>query len=286
MKRNSTGHRGKEHGETETCSHPVRLNGLCAVCGKTLPHEHREEAGHTIQAYDKKISYTKEYAAEMSKQEQETLHAEKKLALIIDLDQTIIHTTYDSADPALSSGNATHRLAFTDGTERTYHVKTRPLLKQFLKRMSRLYQMHIYTMGTQEYAKAVLAQIVDPQGKYFGSRVVTREGTGDFEAKSIERVCTVEEHMAVVLDDRSDVWTNTGNLIKVPPYTFFGCGDINKPAAAQEHRQQKTEGDKVLERAANILTDIHRRYYTGKTKNTEKIIRVMKKKKSFPWPAV
>jgi RNA polymerase II subunit A C-terminal domain phosphatase len=58
-----------------------------------------------------------------------------------------------------------------------YFIKVRPGLTEFLEEVSKMYELHVYTMGTRAYANAV-AKIVDPQRKYFGDRVLSRDESG------------------------------------------------------------------------------------------------------------
>jgi RNA polymerase II subunit A-like phosphatase len=53
----------------------------------------------------------------------------------------------------------------------------RPGLTRFMSKLSKLYEMHVYTMGTRSYANAVCAAL-DPTGAWFGSRVLTRSESG------------------------------------------------------------------------------------------------------------
>ena len=53
----------------------------------------------------------------------------------------------------------------------------RPGLKKFMEEMSRIYEMHVYTMGTRAYAEEVCAAI-DPDGKIFGGRLLSRDESG------------------------------------------------------------------------------------------------------------
>ena len=119
-----------------------------------------------------------------------------------------------------------------------YFVKVRPGLNAFLEEVSRMYELHVYTMGTRAYADAV-AKIVDPHRKYFGDRVLSRDESGSMyrsrgiliigmARKSIERLFPVDQSTVAVIDDRGDVWGWQPNLVKVMPYDFFvGIGDIN-----------------------------------------------------------
>jgi RNA polymerase II subunit A C-terminal domain phosphatase len=58
-----------------------------------------------------------------------------------------------------------------------YFIKVRPGLLEFLEEVSKMYELHVYTMGTRAYANAV-AKIVDPHRKYFGDRVLSRDESG------------------------------------------------------------------------------------------------------------
>lgn len=82
-------------------------------------------------------------------------------------------------------------------------------------------------MGTRAYALNV-AKIVDPEGKIFGSRVLSRDESGSMTEKDLRRLFPKNTKMVVIIDDRGDVWKWSDNLIRVKPYDFFvGIGDIN-----------------------------------------------------------
>lgn len=53
----------------------------------------------------------------------------------------------------------------------------RPDLRQFLSEITKLYELHIYTMGTRNYAEAV-AKEIDPDKKYFKERILSRDESG------------------------------------------------------------------------------------------------------------
>ncbi len=108
-----------------------------------------------------------------------------------------------------------------------YYIKLRPGLRDFLAHIARLYELHIYTMGTRAYAQNV-ARIVDPERKIFGDRILSRDESGSMTAKSLQRLFPVDTKMVVIIDDRGDVWQWSEHLVKVTPYDFFvGIGDIN-----------------------------------------------------------
>lgn len=53
----------------------------------------------------------------------------------------------------------------------------RPGLSEFLQQVSKLYELHIYTMGTRHYAEAV-AREIDPEDKLFRDRILSRDESG------------------------------------------------------------------------------------------------------------
>jgi RNA polymerase II subunit A-like phosphatase len=164
----------------------------------------------------------------------------RKLSLVVDLDQTIIHAVCDPTvgewqkDPANPNYDAVNDVqsfelledAF-NGRPCSYYIKMRPGLREFLNRMSSIYELHIYTMGTRSYAENV-AKIVDPNGKIFGDRILSRDESGSMTAKSLARLFPVDTKTVVIIDDRGDVWRWSPNLIRVRAFNFYvGIGDIN-----------------------------------------------------------
>ena len=71
-------------------------------------------------------------------------------------------------------------------------------------------------MGTRSYAEAV-AREIDPEGRYFEKRIVSRDDSGSITQKSIQRLFPCDQSMVVIIDDRSDMWNWSPNLIEVQP---------------------------------------------------------------------
>lgn len=55
-----------------------------------------------------------------------------------------------------------------------YHTKIRPGAVDFLNRVSQLYELHIFTMGSRMYAHTI-ARMLDPEGKLFAYRIRSRD---------------------------------------------------------------------------------------------------------------
>ena len=186
------------------------------------------------------LTVSEEEATRAEEEVKRRLLTSKRLSLVVDLDQTIIHATVDPTvaewqkDPknpnfaALKDVKAFQLIDDGPGGRGTwYYIKMRPGLKDFLEEVSKLYELHIYTMGTRAYAQHI-AELVDPERKIFGDRILSRDESGSLVAKNLQRLFPVDTNMVVVIDDRGDVWNWNPNLIKVTQFSFFiGIGDIN-----------------------------------------------------------
>ncbi|KAJ3290071.1 Carboxy-terminal domain (CTD) phosphatase [Rhizoclosmatium sp. JEL0117] len=229
---------------SDECSHDVVFKGLCVMCSKDVsgPAFGNSGAAATINmTVDGRILVSQKAAERLERETAERLHKERKLSLILDLDQTVIHAT---VDPTVGEWmNDTNNPSFPALTNvfqfvlpeapTVYYIKLRPGTFEFLEKASKLYELHIYTMGTRNYAEAV-ARIIDPQRRLFNDRILSRDESGSFQEKKISRLFPGEgERMAVIVDDRGDVWGWCRNLIRIKPYDFFvGIGDINEPLGA------------------------------------------------------
>ncbi|KAG5730615.1 RNA polymerase II subunit A C-terminal domain phosphatase [Termitomyces sp. T112] len=288
-------HRAKERPVVvvvEPCKHGMQLSGMCVLCGKDMTNTDytgfsdasRASIQMTHSAFGPTVSF--EEAQRIERETAENLLKARKLSLIVDLDQTIVHATVDPTvgewitegeewEARQASKASTSKVA-ADDSENTssdsddecnpnwealkdvkkfrlgpesfgpripqrgkgknkaienegcmYYIKPRPGWKEFLQETAKMYEMHVYTMGTRAYAEEVCAAI-DPDGKIFGGRLLSRDESGSLTQKSLQRLFPCDTSMVVIIDDRADVWEWSPNLVKVVPYDFFvGIGDIN-----------------------------------------------------------
>lgn len=234
----------------EECSHAVQFAGLCAICGKDMNESNwatdtTDASRATINMIHDQtlLSVSVDEASRAESQLQRRLLKSRKLSLVVDLDQTIIHACIeptvgewqrDATSPNYEAVKNVKAFQLNDDGPRGlasgcwYYIKMRPGLEEFLAHVAELYELHVYTMGTRAYAQNI-AKIVDPEHKLFGDRIISRDENGSLTAKSLSRIFPVDTKMVVIIDDRADVWPNNRpNLIKVVPYDFFvGIGDIN-----------------------------------------------------------
>lgn len=197
------------------CPHSVSIKGLCGDCGVRVDLIQSTSISMIHSVPELKVSET--YAKEIGKADQERLIAERKLVLLVDLDQTILHTTHEEVknDPNV------HSFTLWPGHP-TYYTNLRPHLDIFLDQMSKLYELHIFTFGCRRYAHKI-ASIIDPEQKYFGNRILSRDESVDKYSKrgNLNNLFPCGDAMVCIIDDRSDVWKGAANLIQVKPYSYF-----------------------------------------------------------------
>lgn len=186
------------------------------------------------------LTVSEKEATRVEEDAKRRLLASRRLSLVVDLDQTIIHATVDPTvgEWKEDKDNPNHQALrdvrqfqlIDDGPGMRgcwYYIKLRPGLEDFLQNVAELYELHIYTMGTRAYAQNI-ADIIDPTRQLFGDRILSRDESGSLTAKNLQRLFPVDTKMVVIIDDRGDVWRWSPNLMKVSPYDFFvGIGDIN-----------------------------------------------------------
>jgi RNA polymerase II subunit A-like phosphatase len=186
------------------------------------------------------LTVSEKEATRVEEDAKRRLLASRRLSLVVDLDQTIIHATVDPTvgewkedkdNPNYEALKGVRQFQLIDDGPGMrgcwYYIKLRPGLEDFLQNVAELYELHIYTMGTRAYAQNI-ADIIDPTRKLFGDRILSRDESGSLTAKNLQRLFPVDTKMVVIIDDRGDVWRWSPNLIKVSPYDFFvGIGDIN-----------------------------------------------------------
>ncbi|CAN8245880.1 unnamed protein product [Cochlearia groenlandica] len=88
----------------------------------------------------------------------------KSVTLVLDLDETLVHSTLESCDGADFSFRV-----FFNMQENTVYVKQRPHLYNFLEKVVELFHVVIFTASHSIYASQLL-DILDPEGKFISQR--------------------------------------------------------------------------------------------------------------------
>lgn len=221
------------------CTHPVLLHSLCAKCGEVVTPTN-------VKLYSPLPNNDTIRMTKPSKI--------SKPVLVIDLDHTILQTSL-SYRISEENGNDTgdkipRQFTFTlePFAKQIYTVRTRPFLRNFLSALAPLYELRVYTMGTRDYASALL-RTLDPQHKYFDGRVTTRDENNSKLVKELGRI-GVSEKKFLVVDDRWDVWGYSSNVILVRPFRWTEEVDFNDPgvilSAVDDVKCDKTDDTSVI----------------------------------------
>ncbi|KAM1561787.1 hypothetical protein ACFX1Z_004872 [Malus domestica] len=89
----------------------------------------------------------------------------KSVTLVLDLDETLVHSTLDHRDDADFTFTV-----FFNMKEHTVYVKRRPYLQIFLERVAEMFEVVIFTASQSIYA-AQLLDVLDPYAKFISRRV-------------------------------------------------------------------------------------------------------------------
>lgn len=150
------------------------------------------------------------------------LLSKKKLHLLLDLDHTLVHTIlFETLTPIERK-----RIEKIDDAYKIfdgkYVVKLRSGLCEFLKEVSTMFDVSIYTMGSRFYAEGAIKllkiETVFPKHSW----VISREDCIIDGQKALDVVLS-HKKVAVIVDDTEEVWEESclNNLIKIRRYKFF-----------------------------------------------------------------
>ncbi|XP_060760967.1 RNA polymerase II subunit A C-terminal domain phosphatase [Neoarius graeffei] len=231
----------------EECSHPIVMKGLCAECGQDLTQLQNRNGKQQNPISTAMVSMvhsvpelmvSSEQAEQLGREDQKRLHRNRKLVLMVDLDQTLIHTTEQHCQRMSTKGIFHFQLG---RGEPMLHTRLRPYCKEFLEKISKMYELHVFTFGSRLYAHTI-ADFLDPEKKLFSHRILSRDECIDPFSKTgnLRNLFPCGDSMVCIIDDREDVWKFAPNLITVKKYVYFkGTGDINAPPGSREAQLAK-----------------------------------------------
>ncbi|XP_024039371.1 RNA polymerase II C-terminal domain phosphatase-like 4 [Citrus clementina] len=218
--------------EHTICQHATILNGMCVVCDKLMDDSY----GVCFDYIEKGLRYSIDEISRLKKRNTKNLLRMRKLHLVLDLDHTLLHSrligkltsdekylekaaaaTGEFSSDKISRGNDLFKIKIGDNV---LLVKSRPFVRSFLEEASRLFEISVCAMGNREYATRAV-KLLDPDCKYFNSRIITREDFKQKERKCLDLVLG-QESSIVIVDDTESVWGGrVENLITVGSYDFF-----------------------------------------------------------------
>ncbi|XP_017678546.1 PREDICTED: RNA polymerase II subunit A C-terminal domain phosphatase isoform X2 [Lepidothrix coronata] len=223
------------------------MKGLCAECGQDLTQIRSRNGKQNVPLSTATVSMvhsvpelkvSSEQAEQLGREDQQRLHRNRKLVLMVDLDQTLIHTTEQHCQQMSNKGIFHFQLG---RGEPMLHTRLRPHCKEFLEKIAKLYELHVFTFGSRLYAHTI-AGFLDPEKKLFSHRILSRDECIDPFSKTgnLRYFFPCGDSMVCIIDDREDVWKFAPNLITVKKYVYFqGIGDINAPPGSREMQMKK-----------------------------------------------
>ena len=148
----------------------------------------------------------------------------KKYNLILDLDETLIHTIpcANLEEAQFYMSHPDYMFSYKDiMTKKFIVILERPYMRQFLCKLYHIYNLFLYTNGKHMYAKRIIGIIecnleFNPFINYY-----TRQYVDETFIKSIKNIeeSYVNENNSVIVDDVKDVWPNyQDNLIVIKRY--------------------------------------------------------------------
>jgi len=218
------------------------MKDMCAECGADLQSEDNQGSASVAMLHSiPELRVSKEQAVTLGKKDTELLLKHKKLVLLVDLDQTLIHTTNDEIPANIKD---VYHFQLYGNNSPWYHTRFRPGTQDFLENISKYYELHICTFGARLYAHTI-AKFLDPKGVYFSNRILSRDEFFSTQSKTanLRALFPCGDRMVCIIDDREDVWNYAPNLIHVKPYHFFRhTGDINAPPGLEKAEKDEKEG--------------------------------------------
>lgn len=261
-----------ELASVKLCQHGVYKNGFCVLCGRrNLDDENCKKvilSGEDWKGTGIEISPAQEdfYHQNLTSR----LRSARKLSLILDIDHTLLEANDDQ--PAFTMPNLV-TIQFRGGFTRW--IKLRPGLPEFLERASQRFEITLYTNGSRTYGQRV-AQLLDPGHCLFSksNRIISTpddvpdlhkvDGEGKIvdQQKSLDRLFPGGIGMAVILDDRADVWHGEQrHLLQVQAYRFFKKHKTKAGSLSEDSCRQ-------LEHSLKFLERVHEKFYDIDSKET------------------
>ena len=259
--------------EYEECRHTITFKNLCGDCGIDL-----NQLKHVSTPFNSPkpnismlhsipdVMITKDEGLKYDYEEQNYLLQKRKLHLLVDLDQTLVHTTNSKYYFPYSPDIISFQL---NPVSPTLHTKLRPGVKTFLTNLLSFYQFHLITFGDRSYAHTI-AKLIDPNKIFFSDRILSRDECLSLTDKTanLTSLFPSGDSLVCIIDDREDVWNYSPNLVHVKPYMWFrDVGDINDIYLPQINQKHKYSDEKIIDDNSEQISTINSSNFIQDTDN-------------------
>ncbi|KAG6479742.1 hypothetical protein ZIOFF_063214 [Zingiber officinale] len=267
-----------ELNDSKATSRPVSETGEKGSKQSTNPWG---DVDHLLDGYneEQKATIQKERSRRIA--EQNKMFAARKLCLVLDLDHTLLNSAkFVEVDPVHEDKLRRKEEQDKEMPQRHLYrfqhmgmwTKLRPGVWNFLEKASKLYELHLYTMGNKLYATE-MAKVLDPTGTLFAGRVISKGDDADTfdgdervpKSKDLDGVLGMESAV-VIIDDSVRVWPlNKLNLIVVERYTYFPSsrrqfGLLGPSLLEIDHDERPEDG--TLASSSAVIERIHQNFFS------------------------
>jgi RNA polymerase II subunit A-like phosphatase len=239
--------------EYEECRHTITFKNLCGDCGidlnqvkHVLSPSNPTKGAISMEPSFPEVTITREEGSKYDDEERNHLLRKRKLHLLVDLDQTLVHTTNSRNYYPPSSDIISYQL---NPISPIFYTKLRPGVKEFLTNLLPFYQFHLVTFGDRPYAHTI-AKFIDPNKTFFSHRILSRDECLSLtdKAANLSSLFPCGDSLVCIIDDREDVWNYAPNLVHVKPYIWFrDVGDINDTYLPSQNQKREfySENDEL-----------------------------------------
>ncbi|KDP31201.1 hypothetical protein JCGZ_11577 [Jatropha curcas] len=267
-----------------SCSHPVVLKQICVTCDQSVESEYGVSFGYVRPG----LRFTQKEADRLREIGTNYLLSQKRLLLVLDLDNTLIHSVkVENLSPEekhienFVKDNNGKRGLFSVHCVPPRIVKLRPFVQKFLEEASTMFEMYVYTTGSRSYAMDMI-KFLDPQNKYFNLKLIAREDSTRTLTKDLD-VVLGEERAVVILDDTEQAWPmHRANLIPVQRYSYFAFNNSVGRKFKSLAERKMDEAKQVLGRYLETLKGIHSQFFDQElgvdlaTRDVREVIKMVK----------
>lgn len=255
------------------------LHGLCVECGDVVSEKTKrvnlDWIGQAL-GFTGSVHASKEFAVEMYRVDNRSLQQTGKLRLVLDLDETLIHSTRiknntiedDEMDidfqedgcflPSYGSTFHNKKEDYTVYKEdgcihfslegKEFKLVFRPHVFQFLHEVQKYFDVYIYSNGTRNYVYRIL-NIIRDQLQLMNlelniSGVLGRDPRKKRSPKMLHKMLCSRSR-TIVIDDQPRAWhtSDLENILRISP--FFD-----------------NDGDDSLYVLSHILKEVHKKFFT------------------------
>jgi len=276
--------------DKQYCAHPCLFKGLCVDCGQSLVSVEKSKEYINLEwlSGSSGLIASKDYATKiMFQKDQQNPLEKKKLNLVLDLDETLIHTYKKKFQPYHYQLFPEGFMSEEDGENENsmdideefppiideyketsfvigsyiYSVVFRPGVEEFLNEISMYYDIFVYTHGTNIYSENIMKllkkRLENKKIQFTIQGLLSRQSQKIKTQKNLKKMMC-NNKLTLIIDDSPHVWCDEDqeSILTVSPF-------------------KGSNQDKELYYLSDYLKSIHNNFYNSNSKDVRKILRNM-----------